>query len=126
MNRPVGEVRRLRAELAEKDRELAELRGLVARHIDATAGDEQRCLERERAAYERGRDFTQLEYRDGFNLGHDVALCAHEEARPFVAGVREGFADGYQAYQEIAEKAFSAVHQCSERQVPEPDLELGA
>jgi hypothetical protein len=126
MNKPVSEVRRLREQLAQKTRELTELSVLVAKHVEATAGAHERELARERAAYERGRDVTQREYDDGFNLGHDVALGAFEEARPFVAGVREGFTSGCEHWQEIAEDAFSALRQRPDRLAPDLDLEIGA
>ncbi len=109
MNSPIDEVRRLRGELAERDAQLAELRGLVQEYLKATPDDQS--LERERAAYERGRDVTQRDYEDGFTIGHDVALGAHEEARPFVAGIREGFDAGYQDWQQVAETVFADLHQ---------------
>src|SRR5258707_3912332 len=77
MNGPVEEIRRLRGELAERDRQLAELRGLVQAHIEATAGDEEKALERERAAYERG----QLEGDEmGWRRGVEYALMAVDDA----------------------------------------------
>ena len=77
MNGPVDEIRRLRGELADKDRELAELRGLVQQHLEATAGDEQRALDRERAAYEHGKEAGD---EFGYRRGIEHALCAVEEA----------------------------------------------
>ena len=124
MNGPVAEVRRLRAQLAEKDRELAELRGLVQQHLDVTKDDDQRCLDRERAAFERGRDVTQREYEDGFAIGHDVGLGAHEEARPFVAGIREGFEAGKEAWREVTGPVFANLHKRAEAEV-EVELEAG-
>lgn len=77
MNSPIEEIKRLRGELAEKDRELADLRGLVARHIEATSGDEGKALERERAAYERGdRDGDER----GWRRGVEYALMAVDDA----------------------------------------------
>lgn len=127
MNGPVDEIRRLRGELADKDRELSELRGLVQQHLELETDAEQRCLEREQAAFERGRDVAQREYGDGFEIGHDVGLGAHEEARPFVAGVREGFEAGKEAWREVVEPVFADLHKRPERQTEvEDDLELGA
>jgi hypothetical protein len=127
MNGPVDEIRRLRGELADKDRELTELRGLVQQHVEATAGDEQRALDREREAFDRGRDVAQLEYEDGFRTGHDVGLGAYEEARPYVAGIREGFEAGKATWREVAEPVFAHLHQRQDRQAEvEDDLELGA
>jgi hypothetical protein len=110
MNTPVDEVLRLRGLLAEKERELAELRGLVTAHVEATSDDHDYDLERERAAFERGRDVASREYGDGFAIGHDVALGASEEARPFVAGIREGFDAGQKEWGEVAEKVFAHLH----------------
>src|SRR5258707_422960 len=77
MNSPIDEVRRLRGEVAERDRELTDLRGLVAKHIEATAGDEEKALERERAAYERG----QIDGDEwGFRRGIEHSLMAVDEA----------------------------------------------
>jgi hypothetical protein len=124
MNGPVGEIQRLRSKLAARTRELAELRGLVQQHVAATKDDDQRALDRERAAYKRGLDdHDKHDYDDGFVLGHDVGLGAHEEARPFVAGVRHGFEAGHQDWQEVAENVFAHLHQRHERQ-PEVDDEL--
>jgi hypothetical protein len=124
MNGPVQEVRRLREQVADKDRELAELRGLVNKHLEATKDDDQRCLDRERAAFERGRDVTQREYEDGFAIGHDVGLGADEEARPFVAGVREGFEAGKEAWREVTEPVFAHLHKRAEVEVDD-ELEAG-
>lgn len=127
MNGPIEEVRRLRSELAEKNRELAELRGLVQAHVEATSGDRDYDLDRERAAYERGRSESRT-YEDGFGLGHDVGLCAHEEARPFVAGVREGFEAGFLDWKDVAQAAFSELHKPNVRQLrtKERDIEREA
>jgi hypothetical protein len=77
MNGPIDEVRRLRGELAERDRQLAELRGLVQAHIEATSDDHDYDLQRERAAYERG----QLEGDErGWRRGVEHALVAVDEA----------------------------------------------
>src|SRR5260370_8346826 len=77
MNGPVEEIRRLRGELAERDQKLAELRGLVQAHMEATSGDEERALERERAAYERGeRDGDEM----GWRRGVEYALMAVDDA----------------------------------------------
>ncbi len=77
MNGPVEEIRRLRGELAERDQQLAELRGLVQAHIEATSGDEEKALERERAAYERGeRDGDEM----GWRRGVEHALMAVDDA----------------------------------------------
>ena len=124
MNGPVAEVRRLREQVAEKDRELAELRGLVNQHLDATKDDDQRCLDREQAAFERGRDVAQREYEDGFAIGHDVGLGAHEQARPFVAGVREGFEAGKEAWREVVEPVFADLHKRPEREAEVDDSKL--
>jgi len=58
---PLDEIRRLRqqiagkdAELAARDRELAELRNLVSLHLEATAEDPERIVRLEHAAFERG------------------------------------------------------------------------
>jgi hypothetical protein len=125
MNSVVGEVQRLRQELAEKTAELAELRGLVNKHLELETDAEQRCLEREQAAYERGRDVAQREYGDGFAIGHDVALGAHEEARPFVAGIREGFEAGKDTWKEVSEPVFADLHKRPERQAEVEELEAG-
>lgn len=77
MNSAVGEVQRLRAELAEKDAELTGLRDLVGKHLDATADDDQRCLERERQAYERGLEEGR---ETGWRQGVEHALIAVDEA----------------------------------------------
>jgi hypothetical protein len=59
MNGPVQEVRRLRQELAE-------LRGLVNQHLELETEAEQRCLEREQAAFEQGhREGDEFGYRRG-------------------------------------------------------------
>jgi hypothetical protein len=72
MNTTLDEVRRLRGQVAARDRELAEMRGLVAAHIEATSGPDT-SLERERAAYERGK-------LDGFPIGWVAAEMASEDA----------------------------------------------
>jgi len=61
MNSPLDEIKRLRAErdglqeqLAERNRELTELRDLVSQHLDATAENPERIVKREHAAFERG------------------------------------------------------------------------
>jgi hypothetical protein len=72
MNSQLDEIKRLRAQVEERDRELAELRGLVARHIEATSGPDN-SLERERAAYERGKV-------DGFPIGWVAAEISSEDA----------------------------------------------
>jgi hypothetical protein len=118
MNGPVQEVRKLRQQLAEKDHELAELRGLVQQHLVLEQEDHERALDHE-------RDLSNRSYQDGFTVGHDVALGAFEEGRPFVAGVREGFEAGYLEWQEVAEQAFSEVHQRAECEVPDLELEAG-
>lgn len=77
MNTAVGEVQRLREQLAEKMAELAELRELVQAHVEATAEDEQRCLDRERAAHQRGhREGREIGWRQGV----EHALIAVDEA----------------------------------------------
>lgn len=127
MNGPVDEIRRLRADLAEKDRELTELRDLVNKHLEATKDDDQRCLDREREAFDRGRDVAQLEYEDGFRTGHDVGLGAYEEGRPYVAGIREGFEAGKATWREVAEPVFAHLHQRPDRQAEvNDDPEMGA
>ncbi len=62
MNTPVDEVRRLRGLLADKERELAELRGLVAAHLQASAEDPEMALKREQDAFNRG-------YQHGDEMG---------------------------------------------------------
>jgi hypothetical protein len=80
MSSPLDEIKRLRAErdglreqLAGRDQELDDLRGLVAAHIKATAHEHDYDLERERAAYERGKI-------DGFPIGWVAAEMASEDA----------------------------------------------
>jgi hypothetical protein len=58
---PLDEIKRLRqqiankdAELAARNRELAELRSLVSQHLEATAEDPERIVRLEHAAFERG------------------------------------------------------------------------
>src|SRR5258707_7332429 len=62
MNGPVDEIRRLRGEVAERDRDLAELRGLVQAHLEATTDDIDERRAAEEAAYERGEEWG---YRRG-------------------------------------------------------------
>jgi flagellar biosynthesis/type III secretory pathway protein FliH len=103
MNGPIDEVRRLRGELAERDRQLAELRGLVQAHIEATSDDHDYDLQRERAAYEHGRDEPRT-YEDGFALGHDTGMSAQQEARPYVHGVMDGWEAGVKERQVLAQE----------------------
>src|SRR5258708_39400958 len=56
MNGPVEEIRRLRGELAERDRELAQLRGLVQAHLEATADDIAEPRAAREAAYQPGQE----------------------------------------------------------------------
>ena len=72
MNGPVEEIRRLRGELAERDQQLAELRGLVQAHLEATDLADN-SPERERAAYERGEEW-------GYRRGIEHALIAVDDA----------------------------------------------
>jgi len=72
MSTPLDEIRRLRQQVADKEAELAELRGLVGAHLQATSGPD-RSMERERAAYERGKE-------DGFPVGWLAAEIASEDA----------------------------------------------
>src|SRR5258708_5199761 len=74
MNGPVEEIRRLRGELAERDQQLAELRGLVQAHLEATDLADN-SPERERAAYERGEEW-------GYRRGVEHALIARGDAHP--------------------------------------------
>jgi hypothetical protein len=111
MNRPVDEIRRLREQLAAKDSQIAaqdaryaELAALVQQHLEATKDDHEVALQREHQAFERGQDVRPREYDEGFDIGHDVGLGADEDARPFVAGVREGFQAGREARQEVIDQ----------------------
>ncbi len=72
MNTSLDEIKRLRQQVADKEAELAELRGLVGAHLQATSGPD-RSLEGERAAYERGKI-------DGFPIGWLAAEIASEDA----------------------------------------------
>jgi hypothetical protein len=116
--KPLDEVRRLRAALADKTRELQELRGLVQQHVALEQDDRERELAHE-------RDLSNKDYSDGFNLAHDVALGAHEEARPFVAGIREGFEAGHEDWLETAKEAFGHLHQRPQQpDLPDHEYEL--
>jgi len=80
MSTPLDEIKRLRAEVAEKDRQLAELRGLVQKHIEATSGDDQHALEalkREKDAFDRGYQHGD---EMGWRRGVEHALMAVDEA----------------------------------------------
>jgi hypothetical protein len=118
VNRALDEVRRLRSALAGKTRELAELRGLVQKHLLLETEHQERELAHE-------RDVSRKDYSDGFNLAHDVALGAHEEARPFVAGIREGFEAGHEDWLETAKEAFGHLHQRPQQpDLPDHEYEL--
>ena len=73
MNGPVDEIRRLRGEVAERDQQLAELRGLVHAHLEATTDDIDERRAAEQAAYERGEEW-------GYRRGIEHALIAVEDA----------------------------------------------
>jgi hypothetical protein len=77
MSSPLDEIKRLRAELAERDKQLAELRGLVQAHLEATSDDPEMVAKLEHAAFERG-----YEHGDemGWRRGVEHALMAVDEA----------------------------------------------
>lgn len=77
MNTPLDEVRRLRGELAARERELTTLRGLVREHIEATGYDPERTLKMEQAAFERGR---QVGDEEGWRRGVEHALMEVDRA----------------------------------------------
>jgi hypothetical protein len=77
VNGPVQEVRRLRQQLGAKARELAELRELVNQHLELEAEAEQRCLNRERQAHERGLEEGR---ETGWRQGVEHALIKVDEA----------------------------------------------
>jgi len=84
VNRPVNEIRRLRAalskkdaQIAEKDARYAELAALVQTHLEATKDDDAKALQREREAFERGEvSGSEWSYRRGI----EHALVAVEDA----------------------------------------------
>lgn len=117
MNGPVDEIRRLREQLAARDQQIAEMGDLIREHFEATKDDDRIALEREQAAFEAGRNVATRTYEDGFSASHDVGLGANENARPFVAGIREGFQAGRETWQEVAREVFSKR--------PERELEMG-
>ncbi len=77
MNTPLDEVKRLRAQLDEKDRQLAELRGLVAAHLEASSDAPELALRREQDAFERGYDHGD---EMGWRRGVEHALMAVDDA----------------------------------------------
>ena len=77
MNTPLDEIKRLRAELDRKDQELAELRGLIAVHIEATSEDPDLIVKLEHAAFERG--YTHGD-EDGWRRGVEHALMEVDRA----------------------------------------------
>jgi hypothetical protein len=76
MNTPIDEVRRLRGELAAKERELTTLRGLVREHLEATY-DADLALKIEQAAFKRGR---QVGDEEGWRRGVEHALMEVDRA----------------------------------------------
>src|SRR5262245_36537071 len=77
MNTPLDEIKRLRGQLDAKERELADLRGLVNQHLADASEREALALERERAAYERG---VQHGDEQGWRRGVEHALSKVDEA----------------------------------------------
>lgn len=96
MSTPLDEIRRLRAQVAEKDAQLAELRGLVSKHLEATGRDPEVGLERERAAFERGQQSPPgVTWKQAYDLGYDTGLGARTDTRALYYGMQRGFEDGY-------------------------------
>ena len=77
MNGPVEEIRRLRAQLAQKDQELAELRGLVKAHLEATGEDPELTVKLEHAVFEHGYYHGG---EDGWRRGVEHALMEVDRA----------------------------------------------
>jgi hypothetical protein len=77
VNTPLDEVRRLRGELADRDRELAQLRSLVAAHLEAAGDDPELALKREQAAFDRGYQHGD---EDGWRRGVEHALMEVDRA----------------------------------------------
>lgn len=77
MNTPLDEIKRLRAEVAQKDRQLAELHGLIRQHLEADSNDPELALRMEQAVFERGR---ALGREAGWRQGVEHALMEVDRA----------------------------------------------